>query len=366
MKNSGEITTENIVQSGSRCSSSCCEKDAVSLASDNVSPPVHSNIKSTSSDITLANRWDHLLARLGVKRNEHLIEPGLYAEGEPTKDSPVFASANYTLSFDALRSALAGIDGYILVLDTKGVNVWCAAGKGTFGTDELVHRIEAVRLLDVVNHRLLIVPQLGATGVAARQVKARSGFKVEFGPVRATDLPEYLKTHQATEEMRRVRFTLIDRIVLIPVELAQIRYLLIAMILLSLLKGHIVGAAAITAILSGVVLFPILLPFIPTADFSTKGFIIGGLMALPFVLNAFYGRTDEALWLRSGWALTYMLTMPPITAFLALNFTGSTTFTSVTGVRREIFTYVQKMAWMFGAGIILIIVLSSMRILGGI
>jgi hypothetical protein len=324
------------------------------------------NLSETSSDITLANKWDHLLARLGVKRNEHLIEPGLYTLGKITKDSPVFVSANYTLSFDALRSALAGIDAYILVLDTKGINVWCAAGKRTFGTDELVHRIEDVKLHDIVNHRLLIVPQLGATGVSAREVRARSGFKVEFGPVRAADLPEYLKTHKATEEMRLVNFTILDRIVLIPVELNQYLFILIALIILSLLGGFIVAAAAITAILSGLALFPIFLPWIPTKDFSTKGFIIGGLMALPFALNAFFGMRDEAMWLRFGWALTYMLIMPTITAFLSLNFTGSTTFTSVTGVKREIFTYVPKMAWLFGIGIILIIVLSSMRLLGGI
>lgn len=181
-----------------------------------------------------------------------------------------------------------------------------------------------------------------------------------------TGLPEYLKTHIATEEMRRVRFTLPDRIVLIPVEFIPVRYLLIALIIISLITGHILGAAAITAILSGLVLFPILLPWLPTADFSSRGFILGGLTALPFAMNAFYGITEGTLWMRTGWALTYMLTMPPTTAFLALNFTGSTTFTSMTGVKREIFTYVPKMAWMFGTGIILIIVLSSMRIFRGI
>ena len=123
------------------------------------------------------------------------MTPGLYALGSPTPESPVFVSANYTLSFDALRSALAGVDGYILVLDTHGINVWCAAGKGTFGTDELVNRIQVTGLKDIVNHRTLILPQLAAPGVAAHQVRKRSGFKVEYGPVRAEDLPEYLGTH---------------------------------------------------------------------------------------------------------------------------------------------------------------------------
>ena len=84
--------------------------------------------------------------------------------GSPSPDSPVLVSANYKLSFDVLRRSLAGIDAWILVLDTKGINVWCAAGKGTFGTEELLRRIAAVRLGEVVSHRRLVLPQLGAPG----------------------------------------------------------------------------------------------------------------------------------------------------------------------------------------------------------
>jgi hypothetical protein len=186
------------------------------LTIDIMPPPI---IKPTTSVLTFADYWDHILARWRVNRTRHRVEPGLYSLGNPTPESPVFVTANYTLSFDALRSALKGIDGYILVLDTKGINVWCAAGKGTFGTDELVFRIAATRLHEVVKHRVVILPQLGAPGVAAHEVKKRAHFKVEYGPVRAEDLPEYLKTHAAAPEMRRVHFTLKDRITLIPVEL---------------------------------------------------------------------------------------------------------------------------------------------------
>ena len=337
-------------------------------------PPANSDIKHiikhTTSNITPANRLDHFLARMGVRRNEHRVEPGLYALGDPTDGSPVFASANYTLSFDALRSSLRGIDGYILVLDTMGINVWCAAGKGTFGTDELVRRIESTGLSDIVLHRTIIVPQLGATGVSAHKVRSRSGFKVEFGPVRACDLPEYLKTHMATEEMRRVSFPLSERIVLIPVELFLIPLpVLVATVIISLIGGYMVAAGVISAILAGVVLFPILLPWIPTKDFSTKGFIIGGLVALPFAWSAFQGASggiDAAFWMQSALALAYILIMPSVTAFLALNFTGATTFTSVTGVRREIYAHVPKMAWMFASGIAIMVILALMRILGGV
>jgi len=324
------------------------------------------SIRYTTSAISLTNRWDHFLARWGVKREQHLIEPGLYALGNPTAASPVFVTANYTLSFDSLRSALVGIDGYIMVLDTKGINVWCAAGKGTFGTDELVHRIEASGLHNVVSHRVLILPQLGASGVAAHEVMKRSGFTVEYGPVRATDLPGYLKSRQATPEMRQVRFNLADRLVLIPVELVHVLLpMAIASALLFFIGGLFASAAVVAAILAGVVLFPMLLPWLPTSDFSVKGFILGGLVAVPFALRMLLGNADAVWGPRAVWSLIFLLSMPPVTAYLALNFTGSTPFTSRSGVRREIFAYTPIMALMFGASIVMAIAFTLIRGWGG-
>jgi CO dehydrogenase/acetyl-CoA synthase delta subunit len=308
----------------------------------------------TTGRLTARDRWDHFLARVGVKRSEHRLEPGLYALGNPTPDSPVFVTANYTLSFDALRSSLEGIDGYILVLDTQGINVWCAAGKGTFGTNEIVLRVIASRLGEVVQHRKLILPQLGAPGVAAHEVKKRTGFWVEYGPVRAADLPEYLKSHEATPQMRRVEFLLRDRLVLIPVDIVQ-TFLptLLAAVVLFFLGGWVSSLAAVTAVYVGIVLFPILLPWLPTHNFSTKGFILGGLAALPFALSVFLRHPDWAWFRQVGQALEFLLAMPAVTAFISLNFTGSSTFTSRSGVKQEMFTYIPGMAWTFGIGILL-------------
>ena len=316
----------------------------------------------TSSQLNAADRWDHFLARVGVKRNEHRVKPGLFALGNPTPDSPVFVSANYSLSFDALRSSLPGLDGYILVLDTKGINVWCAAGKGTFGTDEIVTRVMATHLKEVVKHRKLILPQLGAPGVSAHEVKKRTGFWVEYGPVRAADLPEYLKTHKATPEMRKVAFPLRDRMVLIPVDLTQIFLpMLAAAVVLYFVGGWTSSLAALVAVLTGNVLFPILLPWIPTHNFSTKGYLLGLLMALPFALSVLVRHPDWIWWKQIAQALEFLLAMPAVTAFVALNFTGSTTFTSRSGVKREMFAYIPAMAWTFGTGILLAIVFIFVR-----
>jgi len=331
-------------------------------------PPVTSgtlrDIRSTDSTITVANRLDYFLARWGVNRGGHRVEPGLYQLGNPALDSPVFASANYTLSFDALRSALVGVDAWILVLDTKGINVWCAAGKGTFGTEELVDRIQSTDLSGIVSHRMIIVPQLGAPGVSWPDVLRKSGFTVEYGPVRASDLPEYLKTHTATPEMRRVQFPFKDRIVLTPVEFAHAALpTIIAAAVLWFPAGPVAAFAAVSAVLAGTVLFPALLPHIPTKDFSTKGFILGGVVAIPFAVS-FATAPALPFWANIMAATTALLVMPAVTAYLALNFTGCTTFTSRTGVKKEIFRYAPLMAVMAGLGIVAGTLLGMSRLLG--
>jgi hypothetical protein len=311
------------------------------------------------SIITSANRWDHFLARFGWRRSHHRVKPGLYRLGNPTPESPVFVSANYTLSFDVLRSSLKGIDCYILVLDTKGINVWCAAGKGTFGTLELVHRIEMTKLPEVVKHRTIILPQLGAAGVCAHEVRKRSGFKVEYGPIRALDLPKYLETRTANAEMRRVRFNLKDRLVLIPVEIKAFLFIMIVVIFTGIFTKEIWKSLQIFGILiTGLVLFPILLPWIPTRDFTTKGFLLGGVAVIMIYSLPSYLMNGIVGWALVLETLTHMLIMTPVVAYLALNFTGSTTFTSRTGVKREIFKYIPILAVMIISGIVLAVIRS--------
>jgi uncharacterized membrane protein YphA (DoxX/SURF4 family) len=109
------------------------------------------------------------------------------------------------------------------------------------------------------------------------------------------------------------------------------------------------------------VLFPILLPWIPTHNFSTKGFLLGVLAAIPFAASPFLQHLDWSCYHRLGQALEFLLAMPAVTAYIALNFTGSTTFTSRSGVKREMFAYIPAMAWTFGAGLLLAIGLIFVR-----
>jgi hypothetical protein len=178
------------------------------------------DIPQVSTKLNFADTLGFWKCRWSIGRMDYTIEPGLYAVGTPDDTSHVLVTANYKMTFDRVREQLSGLSLWIVVLDTDGINVWCAAGKGTFGTDEVVNRVKAVGLDKVVSHRTLILPQLGATGVAAHEVKKQSGFRVVYGPIRAKDIKEFLNNKMtATVKMRTVTFTFKERAILTPVEL---------------------------------------------------------------------------------------------------------------------------------------------------
>jgi CO dehydrogenase/acetyl-CoA synthase delta subunit len=302
-------------------------------------------IPVVSTEISFQDFLGAVMVRWGINRDNYRIAPGLYAIGSPGPDSDVFVTANYKLSFDTLRRNLTCLNGWILVLDTKGVNVWCAAGKGIFGTKELVNRLRLVSLEKVVNHKRLILPQLGATGVAAHKVKEETGFNVHYGPVRASDIKKFISDgYRADKEMRRVTFGFKDRIKLIPNDFMSGKfYLLGAMSVLFIISGLSSngysfrdfsgeGGPAILkvflAYISGIVITPMLLPYIPGRYFSLKGFFTGTMVFIVLILSKSGGGNLIEI-------LSWFFLITAISSFLAMNFTGSSTYTSLSGVKKE-------------------------------
>lgn len=312
-------------------------------------------IPKVECHLRFADRLGSWQARWNIGRMNYSFKPGLYAVGEPTAESPVFVSANYKMSFDALRSRLSGMSAWILVLDTHGINVWCAAGKGTFGTDEIVKRVEETRLSEIVSHRRLIVPQLGAPGVCAHQVEARCGFRVVYGPVRAADIPRFVERgFDATPDMRKVRFDFVDRLVLTPLEIVtwgrralwgkQGRTILFALLILSALdrQGLLLAKAQslapwsvgsyVVAFFCGTLFTPLLLPWLPGRAFSLKGALVGLVAAVGIGLYRWDPSAAAAVkWNIAAW----LVLLPAISSFIAVSFVGASTYTSLSGVFRE-------------------------------
>jgi len=310
-----------------------------------VATPV-GDVPRVRTTLTARDRFGTIRVRSSVGRMRYRVTPGLYAVGAPESGSPVLVSANYKLSFDQLRRALAGRGAWILVLDTRGINVWCAAGKGTFGTAELARRVLSARLDEAVSHRTLVLPQLGAPGVAAHEIEAFTGFQVVYGPARAEDIPAFLAAGmRATPEMREVTFSLRDRFVLTGTELALAwnpKVLIggAAIVLASGIEGLgfswdavlVRGGTALLAGLGGLVaggfVTPLLLPWLPFRAFSAKGALVGSLFAAALV-----AATVESIgWIAAAGAAVALVTTA---SYTAMNFTGTSNITSPSGVEYE-------------------------------
>ena len=139
------------------------------------------------------------------------VKPGLIAVGHPGRDAPVLLTCNYDLTVRRVLRALRGLDVYLLVAPSKGINVWCAAAGGYFTSHQVISILRTSGIGDLVDHRRLTLPQLSATGVERKLVAERTGWRAVFGPVYASDIPAYLANGKKTEAMRQVRFTLRDR-----------------------------------------------------------------------------------------------------------------------------------------------------------
>jgi hypothetical protein len=298
------------------------------------------SIKTASTSLKAGDILGTWKARFGVGRMTYMVEPGLYAVGKPDNNSPVLVSANYKLTFDTLRKNLAGSDCWLLILDTKGINVWCAAGKGTFGTDELIRLIETSELSKYVTHGKLVLPQLGAVGVSAHEVKRRSGYDVSYGPIRSSDIKAYLDAgYKATKEMRTVQFDLWDRIVLIPMELVIAIKKALPVFGVIFFTNQFAAkpfdkhdaVAFAGSIFTGAILTPALLPHIPGSAFAWKGWLTGVICTAGVLFLS--GKFKEGNRLLSA---GHLLLLPAVSSYLAMNFTGASTYTSPSGVNKEV------------------------------
>lgn len=257
--------------------------------------------------------------RLNINRDNYKIPTALYEFGQPSEDSPVLVTGNYKLTFDYLRKNLKK-DYWVLVIDTDGINVWCAAGKGRFGSAEVIRMLRSVKL--PVTHNEIILPQLSAPGIQSHLISKITGKKVIFGPVRISDMDDFVETG-IREDMRKITFTLKDRMQLIPLELiASLKYLLAAF-LVGLIPYFPVETFWIflSASLLGNMVHTLMLPLMPFKRFYLNGFLLS-LCLLPFLSDNLINFGIVGL------GMLY-------TSFLAMNFTGSTTFTSLSGVKKE-------------------------------
>lgn len=328
------------------------------------------NIPILSRELSLKDRMGSLMVRLGLYRMAYHFPPGLYFIGDEQlakekTDIPVLVTCNYKLTLDAVRSQLKKEAYWLLVLDTKGVNVWCAAGKGTFGTEELIFQLVKNQVGKVTGAKTVILPQLGASRMTPHIVKNLTQINPVYGPIRSEDIDPYLNQGgKATEAQRTVSFNWRERLVLTPIEfLMSFRYLGLVYLFM-IFYNFIWGTKALSfttpidqtlpfliALFTGAVIFPLALPILPFRAFSLKSLALSlpmtgliwlgrGFFAMEYSIGGFLGLS--LLWI---WAIGY----------IALNFTGSTTFTSLSGVAYEVEKFKKTVPFAIGASVVSLI-----------
>jgi len=208
------------------------------------------------------------------------VRTGLYRVGNPDEHSSVLVTGNFDLTVRRLLRAIDGrVDIWLLVADSAGINVWCAAGGGYFTAEKVIAALKSSHLEAIVRHHALILPQLCANGVDGWRIRKETGWGVHWGPVRAADVPAYLAAgHKKTNAMRWVRFPFRDRLEMVTVTLGFYGLL----ILLPLLIFRRSAFWPVTASLVGLSYFyAVVHPWLPGRDGLRK--------SVPLILIALAG-----------------------------------------------------------------------------
>lgn len=145
------------------------------------------------------------------------IEPGIYQSGTPDEKSPIIVTANYLYTYIKVMRSLKGIDAWVLCVDSKGINVWCAARGDNFGNKQLIEAVGATDIAKITKKKTMILPQLAAGGIAAPVLKSEAPdfpFNILYGPIWAKHLPKFLKERPARkpDKMKLAKFTASHRL----------------------------------------------------------------------------------------------------------------------------------------------------------
>ncbi len=228
----------------------------------------------------------------------HRAPTGLVRIGNPGRSSPVLVTGNFTLTVRRMRDALRGHDCWLLVANSKGVNVWCASGGGHFTHHDIISAIHVSGIRDLVDHREVILPQLCATGVERRRITEATGFETRWGPARLEDLSAFLDRGARVHSRERfMRFPLWERIEMAA--MWAVPMAVIALPVLWLVAGLGTAAAATVSVVAMVAALFALIPWIridgPARYLTFTAFALAAILFAAGVLSGFHMATPAHL-----------------------------------------------------------------------
>lgn len=124
-------------------------------------------------------------------------EAKAFAIGAVTKNSPVYLTTNFSLTYYTVEGEVSSskIPSYILAAPTDGTSVLTAWAAGKFSGEKLAEFIKECGIEDLVDHREIIIP--GHVAVIKGGLEEKSGWKVIIGPAEAAGIPSFAKARFA-------------------------------------------------------------------------------------------------------------------------------------------------------------------------
>jgi acetyl-CoA decarbonylase/synthase complex subunit gamma len=122
------------------------------------------------------------------------VQPGLYEIGEPTADSPLYVTTNFSITYFSVANEISGSGrpGWLLVADSEGMSVLTAWAAGKFDAERIGKAVKSSGVQEKLNHRKLILP--GHVSVLLGEVEEQlPGWKILVGPREAVEIPAYVK-----------------------------------------------------------------------------------------------------------------------------------------------------------------------------
>ena len=150
------------------------------------------------SDLQGESLFPLLVERLNIYTDPQrpmMMQQGIYPIGNPTEDSPVLVTTNFSLTYFIVSGEIESsrIPSWLLVMDTEGLSVLTAWAAGKFVGDAIGAFIKKSGITEKVKHRKVVIPGAVAAVSGDLEEELGSEWEVKIGPREAAHIPAYLK-----------------------------------------------------------------------------------------------------------------------------------------------------------------------------
>jgi acetyl-CoA decarbonylase/synthase complex subunit gamma len=122
------------------------------------------------------------------------MEPGIYALGNATPESPACTTTNFSLSYFSIAGELENIGAWLLVVYSEGLSVLTAWSAGKYDAERIAKAAKEFGLADKVSHKALILP--GKVAILKGELEEElPEWRIMVGPPEAMDVSGYLRQY---------------------------------------------------------------------------------------------------------------------------------------------------------------------------